>query len=380
MTTACLLVAAGRGTRYGGTVPKIYAALGGRTVLFHALKPCLTLVGAAAVQVVIHPADHDLYTKATTGLDLPPPIFGGATRQDSVRLGLEALAERGIERVLIHDAARPLTPRQVMATVAQHTAHNLGIAPALAVTDSLRYGTLADSTPHPRDKLWRIQTPQGFMLRDILTAHQQATTHHTDDLSLAASAGLTIHLVTGDPRGLKITVPDDLTLAESLIPMRHLTTQGYDIHAFTSGDGVWLGGIKIPTTVAVQAHSDGDVLLHALCDALYGAIGSGDLGTHFPPSDPQWRGAASSIFLQQALRLAQAQGLRLHHVDITIIAARPKIAPARNAIINNLATLLNLPPSHIGLKATTAENLDALGRGEGIAATVTVSASLPDGD
>jgi 2-C-methyl-D-erythritol 4-phosphate cytidylyltransferase / 2-C-methyl-D-erythritol 2,4-cyclodiphosphate synthase len=378
-----LIVAAGRGTR-AGAGPKQYRALGQQTVLRHAIAALIDHPRIDAVRVVIHPDDADDYAEAVAGLDLPAPVHGGTTRQLSVRAGLEAIAADGGARiVLIHDAARPFVPHAMIDRILAALSVYAGATPALAVVDSLRRGEdgqVADTVD--RRDLWRVQTPQGFAFDEILAAHRNASPDATDDVEVARAAGVSVALVEGDDRAFKLTYPDDFRRAEAMLaPIAPETlscsASGFDVHRFGRGDHLWLGGIKIAHSQGLIGHSDADVALHALTDALLGAIGAGDIGSHFPPSDPQWKGAASDRFLLHALHLVNAAGGIVDHVDLTIIAEVPKIGPHRDAIRARIAELLGLAPAHVSVKATTTEGLGFTGRREGIAAQAMASVRIP---
>lgn len=342
------------------------------------------------VLVVINPDHRDLYDAATAGLpNLPEPVPGGASRQDSVRHGLERLAALPCppDRVLIHDGARPLIAAETIAAVIAALDHTPGAIAAVPVIDTLKRaeGGSGDGTVTAtvdRAGLWRAQTPQGFRFPDILAAHRAAAgLELTDDAAVAERAGLAVAIVPGREENIKVTTPDDLTRAgrllnQSLTDVRVGT--GFDVHRFASGDGLFLCGVKVPHTQRLDGHSDADVALHALTDALLGAIGDGDIGSHFPPSDPQWKGADSARFLRHAAGLVHARGGSIAHVDVTIICERPKIGPHRAAMVARLAELLALDPVRVSVKATTTERLGFTGRGEGVAAQAVATVRLPE--
>ncbi len=370
-----LIVAAGRGRRCGGGTPKQYRDIGGEPVLRRTLQAFLSHPRIGAVRTVIHPDDREDYERAADGLDLLPPVPGGETRQESVRLGLESLKDTAPKTVLIHDAARPFVGQDVVLRVLEALEGAPGAIPALAVTDTIKRGKdgRIDGTVE-RDGLWRAQTPQGFHFPAILEAHTRfAGQEMTDDAALAERAGLDVALVEGDEKNVKLTTGDDLLEADrKLTPKKNVgevrTGLGFDVHRFCSGDAVILCGIKIPHDFALEGHSDADVAMHALTDALLGAIGCGDIGEHFPPSDPQWRGAPSEIFLTKARDLAAGKGARISNLDLTVICEAPKIGPHRSAMVEKIAEILDLDPSQVGVKATTTEKLGFTGRREGIAA------------
>lgn len=371
-----LIVAAGRGQRAGGGVPKQYRTVGGKAVLRRTVEAFQAHPRVDAVQVVIHPDDRDLYDEAVGDLALPAPIHGGATRQASVRLGLEAITA---DRVLIHDAARPFVPQDVIDRVLDAIDADDGAIPALAVSDSLRRGGTHVDDEVERDGLWRVQTPQGFRFDAIRAAHQAASVEATDDAAVLRAAGGRVALVEGDEINMKLTTPADFARAEAWLAaaMTSRTGMGFDVHRFGPGDHLWLCGLRIPHSQGLIGHSDADVGLHALTDAILGAIGEGDIGQHFPPSDPQWKGAASDRFLAHAASLVKARGGRIDHVDVTIIAERPKVGPHRDAMRQRIADILALPVAAVSVKATTTEALGFTGRGEGLAAQAVATVRIP---
>ena len=370
-----LIVAGGRGSRAGDGVPKQYRPLGGRVVLRHSVETLLAHPGIAAVQVVIHPDDRDLYDAAVSGLALPAPVDGGATRQGSVRGGLEALT--GATHVLIHDAARPFVTSAMIDRVIAALATSDGATPALPVVDSLRTGETHVDGEVSRDRLHRVQTPQGFALAPILDAHRAADASATDDVAVAVAGGMTIALVAGDEMAFKLTTPDDFARAERMLSpaMISRTAMGFDVHRFGPGDHLWLCGVRVAHSHGLIGHSDADVGLHALTDALLGTIGAGDIGTHFPPSDERWRGASSDRFLAHACALVAAKGGVIDHLDLTIIAEAPKVGPHRAAFAARIAAITGC--ASVSIKATTTEGLGFTGRGEGIAAQGVASVRVP---
>lgn len=372
-----LIVAGGRGLRAGAEIPKQYRTLGGSPVLRRTLLAFLRHPEVARVQVVIHPDDRASYDAATAGLEVPPPVEGGAARQDSVAAGLAALAAHGHAIVLIHDAARPLVPVGLIdrclarARAQQEAGRPIAVVPALAIADSLRRGADRLESEVERGGLMRVQTPQCFGLAEILALHRSAAgAQASDDAALAMRAGWSVETVTGDEMNLKLTTPEDFARAEALLAgsASVRTGFGFDVHAFERGDHVWIGGIRIPHERALKGHSDADVALHALTDALLGAIAAGDIGDHFPPGDPQWKGAPSPLFLEHARALVAARGGRIEHVDVTIVCEAPRIGTHREAMRARIAELLRLTPDRVSVKATTTERLGFTGRGEGIAA------------
>ncbi|MBL8700214.1 MAG: bifunctional 2-C-methyl-D-erythritol 4-phosphate cytidylyltransferase/2-C-methyl-D-erythritol 2,4-cyclodiphosphate synthase [Alphaproteobacteria bacterium] len=370
---AAVIVAAGRGARFGGAVPKQYQRLAGRPVLRWSLEAYSRHPRVRSVQVVIDPADTALFATAAQGLALRPPVAGGSTRQESVRRALEALASDPPHLVLIHDGARPLVAATTIDAVIDALARHQAALPALAVSDTLKRsddGTRVAGTI-PRAGLWRAQTPQGFDFATILAAHRRfAGEEMTDDAALAERAGHAVALVAGHEDNVKITTPDDLARAERVLAAIPdiRTGTGFDVHRFSAGDHVVLCGVRIAHDRGLEGHSDADVGLHALTDALLGAIGAGDIGEHFPPSDARWRGADSAAFLAHALDLVRARGARVLNVDVTLICERPKVAPHRAAMRDRLAAILSIEPDRCSVKATTTEGLGFAGRREGIAA------------
>jgi 2-C-methyl-D-erythritol 4-phosphate cytidylyltransferase/2-C-methyl-D-erythritol 2,4-cyclodiphosphate synthase len=366
-----LVVAAGSGSRAGGDVPKQYRPVAGKTVLAHAVEH-LRRAGVEDVRVTIGAGQEALFGEATEGLALPSPIVGGAERQDSVRNGLEAIAAGGgAQRVLIQDAARPFLPRAVVERLIVALETHQAAVPVIGVVDTLASAGAALGDTVPREGLVRVQTPQAFRFDAILAAHRAwSGVPATDDAQIARAAGIEVATVPGDPSLDKLTRPDDFARAEELLARRLVTRTGlgFDVHAFAHGEQLWLGGVLVPHDRGLKGHSDADVLLHALADAILGAIGAGDIGDHFPPSDPRWRGAASSEFLEHARGLVEARGGRIAHVDATLICEAPRIGPHRAAMRERIAALLRLPFEGVSIKATTTDKLGFTGRGEGIAA------------
>jgi 2-C-methyl-D-erythritol 4-phosphate cytidylyltransferase / 2-C-methyl-D-erythritol 2,4-cyclodiphosphate synthase len=377
-----LVVAAGRGTRLGEALPKQYLPLGGKALLRHALDAFAAHPGIAALRVVYQPEDQALYDAAVAGLDLLPPVAGGASRQDSVRLGLESLSGLAPARVLIHDAARPFVDAATIDRVLAALADVPGAIPALALSDTVKRAenSLVTATLD-RAALWRVQTPQGFRYDLILAAHRScAGSTLPDDAAVAERAGLAVRLVAGAEENFKVTTPADLNRAERVVASAQAdirTGQGFDVHAFGPGDHLLLCGVRVAHDQALVGHSDADVGLHALTDAILGALGAGDIGMHFPPSDPQWRGAASHVFLRHAAGLVAAAGGSIAHVDVTVICERPKIGPHRDAMVRRISEILGIELRRVSVKATTTERLGFTGRGEGIAATAVATLRLP---
>jgi len=382
-----LIVAAGRGQRFGASLPKQYAVLAGVPLLRHTLAAFARHPGIRRVRAVIHPDDRGLYDAAADGLDLAEPVAGGRNRQESVLRGLESLAGDAPEQVLIHDGARPFVSPDVIARVLAALEDSPGAIAALPVVDTLKReaeGHIAGT--QDRTGLWGAQTPQGFRFAEILTAHRAVKGEElTDDAAVAERAGLAVALVEGSRENMKVTSQDDLRTAEQWLRGQHSEMrpdetrvgQGFDVHAFGPGDHVTLCGIRVPHDFGLVGHSDADAGLHALTDAVLGALGAGDIGSHFPPSDPQWRGADSGKFLVHARDLVAARGGRLLHLDVTLICERPKIGPHREAMVARIAELLDLPAARVSVKATTTEKLGFTGRGEGIAAQAVATIALP---
>jgi 2-C-methyl-D-erythritol 4-phosphate cytidylyltransferase/2-C-methyl-D-erythritol 2,4-cyclodiphosphate synthase len=378
-----LLVAAGRGSRAGEGLPKQYRRLAGKPVLSHALDR-LRHPQIDQVRIVIGADQQPLYEEAVAGRALPAPTIGGAERQDSVRAGLEAIAAAGgAGAVLIHDAARPFLPPAVVDRLVAALGRHEGAVPVLPAVDTLApaAGLLGEAVP--RAGLARVQTPQAFRFEAILAAHRRwSGPPAPDDAQVARAAGMAVAVVEGDPELDKLTFDADFERAETWLASRMVsrTGMGFDVHAFTEGDGLWLGGVRIPYGRALKGHSDADALLHAVTDALLGAIGEGDIGDHFPPTDSQWRGAPSSLFIEHVRRLVEARGGRIDHVDATLICEAPRLAPHRLAMRQSLAGLLRLPVAAVSIKATTTERLGFAGRGEGLAAQAVATVRLPEGE
>ena len=381
---AALIVAAGRGSRFGGPKPKQYLDLAGQSVIRRAVMPFVGHASVDVVQVVIHPDDAAVCAQALAGLDLPSPVAGGASRQDSVRLGLESLTLHKPELVLIHDAARPFVTAAIIDRVLAALESAPAAIAAQPVVDTLKRSDGSDSgvvvETIARDGLWRAQTPQGFHFDAILAAHHRfAGAGLTDDAAVAEQAGLTVRLVAGDEDNIKVTNETDWVQAVRIATATLETrcASGFDVHRFAPGDAVTLCGVAIPHSARLEGHSDADVALHALTDALLGTIGAGDIGVHFPPSEAKWRGADSGVFLRHAAALvAEARG-RIVHVDLTLICERPKLGAHRERMRASLAELLAIPLARVSVKATTTEGLGFTGRSEGIAAQAIATVQLP---
>ncbi len=375
--TAAIILAAGRGTRAGGDVPKQYRLLAGRPVLDHARAAFATHPAICQVIIVRHRDDTAYY--ADTASRSCINVFGGPTREASVKAGLSAIME-GVDHVLIHDGARPLVSRAVIDGVLHALQNAPAAAPALAVTDALWRGAGHVENTVERANLWRAQTPQGFHLAAIRAAHAQyGGKGAKDDVEIARAAGLSVAITQGDENNLKLTHAGDFTRAEHILRghMDIRTGNGFDVHRFGPGDHVMLCGVNIPHTRGLQGHSDADVGMHALTDAIYGALAQGDIGQHFPPSDPQWKGAESHVFLTHAVELATAKGFGITHVDVTLICEYPKIGPHCADMRACLARLLQIDIARVSVKATTSERLGFTGRQEGIAAMASATLVAP---
>ncbi len=376
MQVAALLVAAGSGSRFGGAVPKQFAVLAGRPVVRWAAE-WLAPHGGLLQPV----GDPDAVGAALAGLDHLPVVPGGATRQASVRAGLEALAPHAPDVVLVHDAARPWFPSGTVDDLLRALDACPGALPAAPVTDTLKRaagGRVAATVP--RDGLYRAQTPQAFRFDVLLRLHRTAPpTGLTDDTALLETAGLPVAVVPGSEDNIKITFPEDLARMERFLaaPVQPRIGSGFDVHAFEAGRPLVLCGVRVPHELGLAGHSDADVGLHALCDAIYGALAEGDIGRHFPPSEAAWKDADSARFLVHAAGRIAARGGRLANADVTIICERPKITPHAPAMIARLAELLGVEPGLVSVKATTTERLGFTGRGEGIAAQASVLVLLP---
>lgn len=372
--TAALIVAAGQGLRAGGSLPKQFALLAGKPMLSHSYDAMASHPAVDEVLVVIGRGQEELLHGALGKVRF---ALGGDTRRESVRNGLDAL--EGVERVLIHDAARPFLSAAVIDGLLAALDTQQGAIPGLPVADTL---VSASGEPVPRDGLTRVQTPQAFLYSIIAEAHRQWPGRHeaTDDAQMLRALGHEVAIIAGDPMLEKVTHPTDFAAAEvrHAARMRVRTAQGYDVHRFAEGQELWLGGIRVPHAKGLSGHSDADVALHAITDALLGTIGAGDIGMHFPPSDPKWRGAASARFLEHAAALLAAEGGIIDFIDLTIVCEAPKIGPHREAIRASIAAILKLPESRISVKATTTERLGFTGRGEGMAAQAIATVRLPE--
>jgi 2-C-methyl-D-erythritol 4-phosphate cytidylyltransferase/2-C-methyl-D-erythritol 2,4-cyclodiphosphate synthase len=394
MSVSAVIVAAGRGSRIGDGPPKQYRLLAGKTVLARSIDALCCEPAVESCVVVIHPDDGNLYGQSEAEVRpehrsrLLPPVSGGETRQESVRRGLEALKSRAPAIVLVHDAARPFaTPSMIEAAIA--AARRRGAAvPGVVPTDTIKIvddaGVVVD-TPE-RANLRAIQTPQAFRFADLLHAHEKAAaaglTSFSDDGAIAEWAGLSVTVVQGDAANLKLTHPRDFETAERYLegqrPLLARFATGFDVHAFADGDHVWLGGICVPHDRGVAAHSDGDVILHALTDAVLGTLADGDIGVHFPPSDPRWKGASSDRFLADAAERVRRRGGVIDHLDATLLCEAPRLGPHRDAMRERIAAIAGLRIDQVSLKATTTEKLGFIGRREGLAAQAAATVRLPE--
>lgn len=387
--TSVVIVAAGRGERAGqSSGPKQYREIDGKAIIARAVDAFLSHPQTTTIVVVIHADDIDLFRSAVPQWKQLTIVTGGPTRQDSVRLGLQALQQDPPDQVLVHDAARPFADAGLIRRVVSAIDEKSGALPALPVSDTLKSAPagLVEATI-PRDGLHAAQTPQGFPYLTLLDAHEKAhaagRTDFTDDAAIAEWAGMPVKVVAGSPDNIKITWPRDIDMANQRLAAERSnypdvrTGNGYDVHSFEPGDHVTLCGVEIPHGKKLSGHSDADVGLHALTDALLATCGAGDIGTHFPPSDPQWKGAASRLFVEHAAQIVRSHGGRIANADITLICEAPKIGPHRQAMTDALTAMLGISPVRISVKATTNEKLGFIGREEGIAAIATASVIYP---
>jgi 2-C-methyl-D-erythritol 4-phosphate cytidylyltransferase / 2-C-methyl-D-erythritol 2,4-cyclodiphosphate synthase len=387
-----VVVAGGRGVRLGGDRPKQYLSCAGRPLIAHTLEALTANFPFSAVTVVIGPDDRTLYYEARAHLTasatagLGPPAIGGATRQQSVLAGLEALSGAMLDIVLIHDAARPFPSAALVARAIEAAERHGAAAPGTAMSDTVKQVDVEGrvvATP-PRSALRAVQTPQAFRFPLILAAHRSAAAAGvgdlTDDVAVAEWAGAPAYVFEGDPANIKVTTMQDLEAAEARLTASLSETrvgQGFDVHAFAPGGHVWLCGVRIAHSAALSGHSDADVGLHALADAIYGALADGDIGQHFPPSDPQWKGTASKVFLAHAAERVRARGGLIVNLDVTLICEAPKIGPHRDAMRARVAEIAGIDIGRVAVKATTSERLGFTGRGEGIACLATATVRLP---
>jgi 2-C-methyl-D-erythritol 4-phosphate cytidylyltransferase/2-C-methyl-D-erythritol 2,4-cyclodiphosphate synthase len=387
--TAAIILAAGSGTRAGGEIPKQYQSVGGKPLLRHALECFASHPEIDFVLPVIAAGDEDRFRSLSTGLSVGRPALGGETRQQSGLSGLERLSAEKIDHVLIHDAARPFVSGALISRVIGALGESEGVIPALPVSETLKRAPAGRvEATVDRSGLWGAQTPQGFRYQAILSAHRRAAeagrSEFTDDAAVAEWAGMSVSVVPGEIGNRKITSADDLREADRKVSlgefMRCLdvrTGQGFDVHAFEAGDRVILGGVRIPHTARLKGHSDADAVLHAVTDAVLGAIGEADIGKHFPPTDERWRGASSSIFLAHAMKLLADRGGFIANADVTVVCEEPRISPHADAMRTSLAAMLGVDVGRVSVKATTSERMGFTGRGEGLAAFATVTVRLP---
>ena len=382
-----LIPAAGKGSRLGGEVPKQYQKINGKAILRHTIEKFMHCPGFKSLRVIIQPEHRSLYDIAVKGLDLPPAIQGGASRSGSVINGLMSFSNiKDKDIILIHDAVRPLVKQTEILDIVESLQTNQAATLGIPVTDTLRRLDKSSNKVIDRKGLWSIQTPQGFHFKVILDAHKNADKDmlFTDDTSLISAMGLNVDIVKGNSQNFKITTYDDLEIARSIISSQYITetrtAMGYDVHAFElEGDKIRLCGVDIPSQHCLKGHSDADVALHAITDALLGTICAGDIGSHFPPSDSQWKNADSAIFLEHAVALINDQSGKILHIDVTIICESPKIAPYRNAMKKRVAQICNISENRISIKATTTVRLGFTGRDEGMAAQALATISMPIG-
>ncbi len=371
-TNAAVIVAAGRGVRAGGDVPKQWQALRGRCVAAWTIDAFRQAPSVDIIVLVLHPDDME----RSAEFPFAQAVQGGSTRAASVRAGLESLARQNVSKVLIHDAARPLVTQRIIGDIMTALDNSPGAAPALELTDAIWRGNdgIVSGTME-RTGLYRAQTPQGFRFDGILAAHRSHAADAADDVEVARAAGIHVALLPGDERNLKITRAEDFARAELALGagMDIRTGNGFDVHAFSEGDHMMLCGVEVPHDRGLSGHSDADVGLHAVTDAILGALAMGDIGQHFPPSETRWKDADSRIFLEHAVGIAVDRGYRIMNIDLTLICERPKIAPHVPAMAGRIARLAGVPPDRVSVKATTTERLGFTGRGEGIAAMATAT-------
>jgi 2-C-methyl-D-erythritol 4-phosphate cytidylyltransferase / 2-C-methyl-D-erythritol 2,4-cyclodiphosphate synthase len=389
MSVAVVIVAGGAGFRAGGELPKQYQLIGGRPVIWWTLKAFVDHPGVSHVQTVIG-ADHGhLFAEAIASLEIAPPVIGGDTRQDSCRIGIAACENFGAQKILIHDAARPFVSTDLISHIIAELDRSEGVIPGLPVADTMKLapGGLVERTVD-RQGLWAVQTPQGFDFKAILAAHEKAYDQDlgglTDDAAVAEKFGIKVRVIAGRAENRKLTTAGDIRDADQILMAKAnagrqdvRVGQGIDFHEFEAGDGVVLCGVKIPHDKKLKGHSDADAVMHALTDAILGALGEGDIGTFFPPSDAQWKGVSSAIFLHKAIDLLTARNGIIANVDITILAEAPRVGPHVAAMKALLSPLLHISPDRIAIKATTTEKLGAIGRREGLAAFATTTVRLP---
>jgi 2-C-methyl-D-erythritol 4-phosphate cytidylyltransferase/2-C-methyl-D-erythritol 2,4-cyclodiphosphate synthase len=386
---AAVVVAAGRGLRVGGDLPKQYRAILGEPVIRPSLATLARHAGISVVQPVVHPDDAALYRAAVAGLELLPPVPGGATRQASVRAGLEALQARRPDFVLVHDAARPFASTALISRAIAAAREHAAAVPVVVIADTVKMVDAEGAVTGTIDRanLRIVQTPQAFAFAPLLDAHRRALAagreDFTDDAALAEWAGLKVSTFEGEAANVKLTTSEDFARAETakLAALSDVRTGfGFDVHQFGDGDHVMLGGVRISHPRGLSGHSDADVVLHALVDAILGALADGDIGVHFPPSDPQWRGASSDRFLAFAVERLRERGGRIAHLDVTVVCEAPRVGPHRDAIRARIAEIAGVPIERVGVKATTSEKMGFTGRGEGMAAFANATIRLPWSD
>jgi 2-C-methyl-D-erythritol 4-phosphate cytidylyltransferase/2-C-methyl-D-erythritol 2,4-cyclodiphosphate synthase len=389
MSVTAVIVAGGSGQRAGGMLPKQYQKVAGKPILRWTLEAFLSHPLVTRIQTVIGQGHEAFFREAAEGLEVGTPVVGGGSRQESCRAGLEACATELPHNVLIHDAARPFLSQELITNVIRGLEHAQAVIPGLPVADTMKFapaGVIERTVD--RQSLWFAQTPQGFHFEKILAAHRKAATEgqqlFTDDAAVAEYAKMQVHIVSGEQGNRKLTTQHDIEEANREHTQRHYDTlpdirtgYGIDFHVFEKGNAVTLCGVGVPHTRKLKGHSDADVALHALTDAILGSIGERDIGQHFPPSDPRWKNASSSIFITKALELLGARGGILSNVDVTILAEAPRIAPHINAMKSSLMEFLKISGDRIAIKATTTEGMGAIGRKEGICAQATVTVRLP---
>ena len=386
---AAVVVAGGRGLRAGGELPKQYRQICGEPVIRRALLAFARHPEISIVQPVIHPADKELYLAATQDMRLLPAVAGAELRQGSVRAGLEALEPHAPELVLVHDAARPFVSGALITRAIAAARASAAAVPVMGVTDTVKSVDASGMITGTVDRtaLRMVQTPQAFAFSSLLDAHHRAQRaareDFTDDAALAEWVGLKVSTFQGEAGNVKLTTDEDFTRMQAweLAALGDTSVGfGFDVHQFADGDHVMLGGVRISHDRGLAGHSDADVVLHAIVDAILGALAEGDIGVHFPPSDPQWRGASSDRFLSFAVERVRARGGRIAHLDITIVCEAPRIGPHRDAVRARIAEIAGIPMKRIGVKATTSEKMGFTGRGEGMAAFATATVRLPWSD
>ena len=389
MSVAVVIVAGGAGFRAGGELPKQYQLIGGKPVIWWTLRAFAGHPGVSHVQTVIGAGHEALFAKVSEGLKVAQPVIGGETRQDSCRIGIAACAGLGVQKVLIHDAARPFVTADLISHIIAELDRSEGVVPGLPIADTVKLapGGLVERTID-RQSLWSVQTPQGFGLEAIhaahCKAHQQKLLGLTDDAAVAEKFGIKVRVIAGRVENRKLTTAEDIIMADQFLMAKVNSErldvrvgQGIDFHEFEAGDGVVLCGVVVPHDKKLRGHSDADAAMHALTDAILGALGEGDIGTFFPPVDPQWKGVSSAIFLRKAVDLLDERNGIIANVDITILAEAPRVGPHIAAMKAVLSPLLHVSKDRIAIKATTTEKLGAIGRREGLAAFATATVRLP---